>query len=271
MTGSVWDGTGRDPWLPARLDARLNVGTAEESIRAAFWAALAGWLTGTARRVLRGERPDLDVVWAQVPDWRDAVDKVVQGEIRDAMGSAYARTLGRGYSWDQRPFVTTYLAEVRNRLVRVPEEVYDLVAEEVAQAVNLGEGIPKIRDRVDMVLSTTKTERWPNRATVVARTETIGALNAGRSDAFRVVEEETDEPLEKVWLSTTDSRTRPTHRSADGQRVPVGSSFTVGGFSLSFPGDPSGPAQEIISCRCTLLLVEVGESTDMSNRQFLGA
>jgi hypothetical protein len=26
--------------------------------------------------------------------------------------------------------------------------------------------------------------------------------------------------------------------------------FTVGGASLMYPGDPAGPAEEVINCRC---------------------
>jgi uncharacterized protein with gpF-like domain len=199
--------------------------------------------------------------------WREAVDLILNGEIFKAIGLAYTRLLGDDFPWDQRVFVVRYLAEVRNRLVRIPDEVYDLVAGAISQGVNLGEGIPKLAKRVDTILSITESERWPNRATVIARTETIGALNAGRSDAFVAVAEETGEELEKFWLATDDSRTRRTHRHAEGQRVPVGSPFIVGGSELQFPGDPSGPAHEVIQCRCTMLLVEPGESVDLSNRQ----
>lgn len=202
MTGPVWDGRGRDPWLPARLDARLEAATVERSIREVVWAALSDWLVRLSRRVLRGEgrMPDMDAVWAMAPLWRDAVDLILQGEILKAIGVAFAKVLGPDYRWTARPFVTAYLAEVRNRLVRVPEEVYDLVAGEVAKGVNLGESIPKLAARVDSVLSTTQSERWPNRATVIARTETIGALNAGRADAFRVVADDSDEELFNFWL-----------------------------------------------------------------------
>lgn len=269
MTGPVWDGRGRDPWLPARLDARLEAARVERDIRAAVWAALSEWLVLTARRVLRGDQPpNLDAIWARVPAWREAVELILSGEVWKALSLAFEKLLGRGYAWDSRPAMTRYLAEVRNRLVRIPDEVYDLVAAEVTRGANLGESIPDLTTRVDNVLSTTASERWPNRATVIARTETIGALNAGRSDAFSAVAEETDEPLEKFWLATSDSRTRPTHRAAEGQRVPVGSRFTVGGFELAFPGDPTGPPQEVIQCRCTMLLVEPGEFVDLSNRQF---
>lgn len=270
MTEPVWDGRGADPWLPARLGARLEVARTERDIRRMFWAELSGWLVETARRVLRDEgAPSPDAIWARVPAWREAVDLILHGEILKALGLAFRRLLGSDYAWDQRIYVTRYLAEVRNRLVRIPDEVFDLVAHQVAVGVNLGEGIPQLRARIDTVLSTTGSARWPNRATVVARTEAIGALNAGRFDAFRAVaEEEPDLELERVWLATDDSRTRETHRVADGERVPLGKPFVVGGFELLFPGDPSGPPQEVIQCRCTSLLVEVGETIDLSNRQF---
>lgn len=271
MTGPVWDGSGRDPWLPARLDARLEAAAVERDIRAAVWAALSDWLVQTARRVLRGDQPpDLDAIWARVPAWREAVELILSGEVFKALELAFVKVLGSGFAWTQRPAMVRYLAEVRNRLVRIPDEVYDLVAGQIASGANLGEGIPKLAQRVDNVLSTTTSERWPNRATVIARTETIGALNASRADAFAAVAEVTDQPMEKLWLATEDRRTRHSHREADGQRVPVTSRFLVGGFELAFPGDPTGPAHEVIQCRCTLLLVEPGESVDLSNRQFKG-
>jgi uncharacterized protein with gpF-like domain len=270
MTGPVWNGKGTDPWLPERLNARLEVSATERNIRQVVWAELSGWLVETARTVLRGgTRPDPDAVWSRVPAWREAVDLIVSGEIRKALGVAFRQVLGQGYRWDQRVRMTAYLSEVRNRLVRVPEEVFDLVAHEVATGVNLGEGIPELRARIDSVLSTSGSDRWPNRATVIARTEAIGALNAGRAESFRALaEEEPDEELERIWLATEDSRTRDSHRAADGQRVALGTPFIVGGFELAFPGDPNGPPQEVIQCRCTMLLVERGETVDMSNRQY---
>lgn len=269
MTAPVWNGKGEDPWLPQRLDARLEVATVERSIRAAVWAALSEWLVALERRMLRaGGRPDLDAVWALEPSWRDAVDLLLQGEIFKALKTVFEKLLGKEYAWDQRPAVNRYLTEVRNRLVRIPEEVYDLVAGQLAAGINLGDSIPQLASRVDTVLSTTGSARWPNRAVVIARTETIGALNLGRWESFRVIAEaDPDIEFEKMWLATDDSRTRPTHNEADQQRVPLDSPFKVGAFELAFPGDPAGPAQEVIQCRCTLLLVESGETVDLGNRQ----
>jgi len=272
VTEPVWNGQGRDPWLPQRLDRRLDVLATEQDIRQTFWAALSDWLVRLSRRVLRGQGrlPDMDAIWALQPSWREAVDLVIARSIEPAMRRGYTAIFGDDYPWDQRIFVTRYLAEVRNRLIRTPDEVYDLIAGQIAQGVNLGESIPKLAARVDEQLSVTATPHWQNRAVVVARTEAIGALNAGRHDAFTAVAEEAGEQLERIWLSTDDTRTRPSHQLADQQRVPMGTPFTVGGFDLMFPGDPSGPPQEVIQCRCTNLLVEVGESVDLSNRQMRG-
>lgn len=58
----------------------------------------------------------------------------------------------------------------------------------------------------------------------------------------------------KTWISHKDELTRATHRSADGQTVPIDEPFVVGGYSLMFPGDTSlgAPPQEIVNCRCVM-------------------
>lgn len=56
------------------------------------------------------------------------------------------------------------------------------------------------------------------------------------------------------WKSRRDSKVRPTHRRANGQTVPIGELFQVGDALLRFPGDPEGPAEETINCRCSIVL-----------------
>jgi len=265
----TWDGDGTDPWLPARLDRAEESARLEAEFRSAFWAALSRWLVGTARSVLRGGAlPDPDAVWSRVPAWRQAVEALVRGNVLEMMAVVYRRVMGTDDpTWRQRSFVTAYLAEVTDRMVRIPEEVFSLVAGQVAEGANLGESVPKLAARVDGVLTVTGSERWTNRATVVARTETIGALNGARLDAFRIAaSEEPDVVFHKMWLSTIDDRTRPSHRRADGQRVPLEGRFSVGDSALAFPGDPTGPAHEVIQCRCSFLLVDDGEEIDVSDR-----
>jgi uncharacterized protein with gpF-like domain len=264
-----WDGTGVDPWLPERLAAEATITKAERRMYQEWWASFSAWLVTVHRSVLGSNvRPDASAVWAHAPLWAEKMTGFVQGPVKATMGLAYEALFGKGYQFDSRPAVSAYLGAVHNRMVRTPEEVYDLVASAVARGAARGDSIPAIAGEVDEILTVTKTERWASRAVTVARTETIGALNAGRHDSFDAIAEETGEEFEHMWLSTLDQRTRSSHVDADQQRVPLDSPFTVGGALLERPGDPSGPAEEIINCRCTELLVSPGEDVDMTGRQF---
>lgn len=86
------------------------------------------------------------------------------------------------------------------------------------------------------------------RSNLIARTETHGAANYGANAAAV----ETGLTLQKEWVSAADERTRESHRLADGQIVGMDDAFDVGGSLLMYPGDPSGPADEIINCRCSI-------------------
>lgn len=87
------------------------------------------------------------------------------------------------------------------------------------------------------------------RADVIARTETHSASQAGSLLAA----ESTGVVQTKEWVSVEDERARPDHIAANGQVVPLNQPFTVGGHKLAYPGDPSGPAEEVINCRCVLV------------------
>jgi len=90
----------------------------------------------------------------------------------------------------------------------------------------------------------------PYRLETIARTETIRMSNAGAGALYK------DWGVEKrEWLATNDARTRPEHVAASGQIRTVDQAFDVGGYSLMYPGDPSGPPDQTINCRCTILPV----------------
>lgn len=83
-------------------------------------------------------------------------------------------------------------------------------------------------------------------ATRIARTETHAAANAGGmvgAGASGVV-------TGKTWNNVFDTRVRPSHGSAQGQKVKIDDLFTVEGEDLSYPGDPAGSAANVINCRC---------------------
>lgn len=151
-----------------------------------------------------------------------------------------------GGSIPQLPIATadSMMLEARNRLVNVSDHIWDVARTELAAGINHGESIDQLRDRIVHA-----TNIAAPRATTIARTEAIGVMNASslhqvQFAGFRGIKE---------WVDTPDNRTRPTHRIAAGQVVPLGDKFRVGGSYLSYPGDhQSGDAGEIVNCRCTM-------------------
>lgn len=121
------------------------------------------------------------------------------------------------------------------------------ITAQVTAGILQGEGIKGLAGRLQTNIPNM------NRTSAIraARTAVTGAQNAGRLDSY-LQAEEMGIALEKQWLATLDNRTRHNHAAADGQTVEADKPFTVGGFALMYPGDPSGPGHEIYNCRCTM-------------------
>lgn len=146
----------------------------------------------------------------------------------------------------RHPAAEMHISESANRLRGIGDDLWRKTRQQLVSGVTEGDSIPQLSKRVRGELAVTA-----NRAKTIARTEVISASNAG--SFFQVMALPPDiRPQSKTWLATNDTRTRLSHRVADGQTEPLEENFTVGGASLKYPGDPIGPPDEIINCRCTL-------------------
>jgi hypothetical protein len=198
--------------------------------------------------------------------WTELVDAEIVPEVGGVLRRVADR-VAAGFP-ERDPWVSEYLNAVGNRLVRLPDEVYALIVAEIERGLREGLSVDDVSATVDTLLTATGSERWPNRARTVARTETIGAVNAGLFRAAQLdAQARGDVAPFKLWLATDDTRTRPTHRDAEGQRTLLSEPFVVGTARLRFPGDPRGPAGEVINCRCVLIPVVLGETLDWTDRQ----
>lgn len=135
-------------------------------------------------------------------------------------------------------------ATARNQLVGIGDEIWAAARVQLTEGMFLGESVPHLATRVRQSIDVSLP-----RSRVIARTEANKASNAGSIHAMRSTEGLVSF---KTWLATMDTRTRPDHLLADGQQVPLDEPFTVGGSSLDHPGDPAGPPEQVINCRCTL-------------------
>lgn len=154
--------------------------------------------------------------------------------------------------WDQPLDTEQYLLQAQNRLVAIGDHLWFNARQQLAEGIAAGESQPQLAQRVRDAVGVTAP-----RARVIARTESHGARNVAAVATLQRFEAQYAKPgvMRKQWQATEDERTRHTHHEADGQTVAFADPFTVGGFSLAFPGDPAGPPQEVINCRCTTYAV----------------
>lgn len=65
------------------------------------------------------------------------------------------------------------------------------------------------------------------------------------------------------WVTMSDASVRETHRRANGQIAGSDGTFEIGGFDLHYPGEPVGPPEVWINCRCILAPARVEGALSM--------
>lgn len=253
-----------DPrYLGVRLIAAARFATWERRLARAMHDALAQRQEETLRLLRSSMRPAL--VASVPPDpfgidtWSTTVDEALEpvgAEIFGVIERDVARFFTRlaGEKANLPPIDLRHrLDRMLGHMVGLGQETSDRLGRTLTEGVNLGEGIDKLADRVQRAFDSSQA-----RAEAIARTETVSASNGGFHDMGEAINA-AGITVEKRWIATHDERTRPTHVEADGQKVPMESSFIVGGCELRYPADPNSMcASEVVSCRCFHVLEEPG-------------
>ncbi len=181
--------------------------------------------------------------------------------ISDAYLDALRAQAREGVTVDATPYAARHLESVHSRLVGVPDQVFDVMREELRDGMLAGDDVRQLAARVDGLLS--DGQRWRNRATVIARTEVIGANNSGGYDAAGATAAALGvDPAQvfKEWLSTPGTRTRESHKPGKVAGVlGLTTPFQVGSALLDYPGMPGGPAREVVQCRCSVQYLMPGD------------
>lgn len=152
------------------------------------------------------------------------------------------------------PVVQKYLEESIFRLAdATTEETNAKLGKELAEGVESGEGVPKLRKRVQSVFSSMAKYR----AERIARSEVIRATNWGTEKAYK----ESGVVEGKVWLTATDERTCEFCGPLDGREVGLSKNyFNKGddvsgseGGTLSVNYDNVAVPPLHPNCRCTII------------------
>ncbi len=181
--------------------------------------------------------------------WLGETTEVATDLFEQLASSAFARLSERfGISFDlEAEFAVLFITRRANQLAgQVTETTYRAITAQLAEGVAAGESIPDLAARVRTVFS----DASQVRATTIARTEVISGHNAAASAAAAQLP--ADVVAGQQWIATRDGRVRPEHAAADGQIVAVGQPFDVDGAAMLYPGDPNGPPDLTVNCRCAV-------------------
>lgn len=166
------------------------------------------------------------VLVSAIGDQVDIVNQMVEGDVSpEAIAAAWI------------PIILSHIKIINHTTVFH-------IREAIAAGIRNGDSLAQIAVRILKVFG----EALRARILSIAQTETLAAMNY----ASMKVMQEAGVPF-KRWLSLMDGLERDSHHAAHWQVVPVREPFIVGGVEMMHPGDPRGPAKEVINCRCSIL------------------
>lgn len=228
----------------------------------------------TAEALFRAERPKMTKSIASAGDFATARARVLDayrtgGEMDAAWQESFTPLVAKSYSFGATEVagsgadlkadvqesgltersVATVREAIRKRTARLAELIGDTTAREVMAVIEASEraGLTVTETSRLVGRAVYGEKRVTTRSTAIARTESAGALSQGSWDQAK---EMGDLYRSKEWLAFSDAETRETHTACMAQgRIGINDVFTNG---LMYPLDPSGPADEVINCRCVL-------------------
>jgi hypothetical protein len=161
------------------------------------------------------------------------------------------------------------LAGVDEQLFKAKKDPTPDEADEIARLARQRQHLHGTLDEAD--------ETWRNTALRIARTESTNVLNEATLQRGIDMQDDAGEELIKVWISADDARTRPSHArgtGVHGQTQPLDQPFRVGvsvdgeiesPALLMRPGDPDGPLDEVIQCRCSIVVLTRAEHEEIAS------
>lgn len=127
--------------------------------------------------------------------------------------------------------------EVGFLVKHVNETTATEIRKQLREGLSLGETVDQLANRLQ-----TATGFSPERARLIARTESTRATNGAQRESLSDYQRKTGNVAKKEWLATLDDRVREEHERMNGETRGIDETFSNG---LQAPGEPN--------CRCTLL------------------
>jgi len=186
-------------------------------------------------------------------EWIKKFRTEIRPKLRDLVrefGEDALDELGLNLAFDvAQPRVARFIEQRAQRFAEeVNQTTWDELRNSLSQALDAGEGLVKIIERVEAVMA----ERIRSSGETIARTEVVGASNGGALEAYR----QSGSVQKKTWLSALEpGRTRESHVEAhmryQANPIRLDEDFEVGAGRGPHPG-AIGLPEEDINCLCTM-------------------
>jgi 8-oxo-dGTP pyrophosphatase MutT (NUDIX family) len=224
--------------------------TARRAAERIYKAAADNWLAQLHADLLAAvfghKGSDYDGVWmavygAAAGGWIAVMDQAAQRAYQ-VTATTLANDAGVEAYQPPSPERRESFARARRQpLARFPESVRDRVIASLKRGMANGEDKRALGRRLDEAFGEVTTRDIPR----VAATEAQVCYGVSQQEALELAGYRL-----KVWVTVGDDRVRDSHFLCEEQgAVPASAPFHNG---LMFPGDPNGPPEEVINCRCNL-------------------
>jgi SPP1 gp7 family putative phage head morphogenesis protein len=211
-----------------------------------FRKKVRGYFKGQLKRVikqLRNKKDFIDDIFDDVTENNIAINlfiPVLEKMLIDS-GQDARDLLEEGKDFVYTTDMRRWLDEKVDIFTKEINDVtFDKLKQEFQNSLELNEDRKTLEKRIMNVYDGYDEKRSKR----IARTEVQGVTQKGTFEGYK----QTNIDI-KIWVATSDSRTRDSHAALNGEEKPLRAPFSNG---LMHPGDPSGSAAEIINCRCTI-------------------
>jgi uncharacterized protein with gpF-like domain len=178
--------------------------------------------------------------------------------VSEVTGQAGAALKKAAEQVARRQAVKRTLTVAARKIENVNATTQNAIARTLREGLANGEGLPELTKRLQ-----SSAAFGVHRAARVARTNVGSAVSAGRHEGAKHIGAD-----KKSWLTSHDDAVRKTHARCEQETkdgIGIDEPFILGGMAfLMHPGDPNGPAGEVVNCRCMEIVRRAaGKSFDL--------